>query len=74
MPHTRRAEVTPTLYSELNAHFEHYIGDIPEQGFPTFLESLLFDHQSRSPAPRGRTRSRPSARGRRRNLLVTPKT
>lgn len=74
MPYTRLVQVTPSLYSELNAHFEHYLGDIPEQGFPTFLESLLFDHHSRSPAPRRRTQSPSHARGRGRTARITPKT
>lgn len=39
------------LYGDLNEAFCQYTHDVPEAPFPTFLESLLFEH---FPAERSR--------------------
>jgi hypothetical protein len=47
----RIAPAQPT-FSDLRASFEQYRRDPPENDFPTFLETLLFDQANGKPATR----------------------
>ena len=52
MPNAKRPIADPSSYSVLSARFEGYVRDVPQNGFPTFLESLLFDSEGKDPATR----------------------
>lgn len=44
MPNDKQLRVAPVTFAELSACFDQFERDTPGNDFPTFLETLLFDH------------------------------
>jgi hypothetical protein len=56
MPTAKRVDLAAPSYSDLSARFQQYGCDTPENGFPTFLEALLFERETDAPKPRAAQR------------------
>jgi hypothetical protein len=44
MPNSKQLHAAPVTFAELSACFDQFERDTPGNDFPTFLETLLFDH------------------------------
>lgn len=61
---SKRFNVSHATLSDLSARFEQYEREMPEDSFPTFLETLLFDQQDRTSGASGDARHGPEPEGR----------
>lgn len=43
MPAVNRCRAPQSRYVDLSSQYQQYARDVPENGFPTFLESLMFE-------------------------------